>query len=90
MVYRFGVDARLVRENPALTVKAPMQRRSERMLPFESWAEVEAVAEECGRWAPMVVFLADTRARSGEAVAVEHRHLHPPTVELPGSKTEGA
>jgi integrase len=76
--------------NPALAVKAPMQRRSERMLPFESWAEVEAVADECGLWAPLVVFLADTGARPGEAVAVEHRHVHPPTVELPGSKTEGA
>jgi integrase len=90
MVYRFGVDAGLVRANPATAVKAPMQRRSERMLPFESWAEVEAVADECGRWAPLVVFLADTGARPGEAVRVEHRHVHPPTVELPGSKTAGS
>jgi integrase len=90
MVYRFGVDAGLVRTNPATAAKAPMQRRSERMLPFESWAEVEAVADECGRWAPLVVFLADTGARPGEAVRVEHRHVHAPTVELPGSKTAGS
>jgi integrase len=90
MVYRFGVENRLVAWNPALAVKAPMQRRSERMLPFESWDEVEAVAEECGRWGPLVVFMADTGARPGEAIRLEHRHVHPPTVELPGSKTEGS
>ena len=67
------------RSNPALAVKAPMQRRSERMLPFESWDEVEAVAAECGRWGPLVVFMADTSARPGEAIRVEHRHVHPPT-----------
>ena len=90
MVYRFGVENRLVARNPALAVKAPMQRRSERMLPFESWDEVEAVAAECGRWGPLVVFMADTGARPGEAIRLEHRHVHPPTVELPGSKTEGS
>jgi len=78
MVYRFGVENRLVGRNPALGVKAPMQRRSERMLPFESWAEVEAVAAECGRWGPLVVFMADTGARPGEAIRLEHRHVHRP------------
>lgn len=34
--------------------------------------------------------MADTGARPGEALRLEHRHVHPPTVELPGSKTEGA
>jgi hypothetical protein len=34
MVYHFGVEARLVRVNPSAALKAPMQRRSERMLPF--------------------------------------------------------
>jgi hypothetical protein len=90
MVHRFGVENRLVTKNPALAVKAPMQRRSERMLPFESWAEVEAVAEECGGWGPLVIFMADTGARPAEALRLEHRHVHPPTVELPGSKTEGS
>lgn len=90
MVYGFGVDAGLVDHNPASKLKAPMQRRSERMLPFESWAEVDAVAAQCGRWAPLVVFLADTGARPAEAVNVEHKHLHGSTVELPGTKTAGA
>jgi integrase len=90
MVYRFGVENQLVAMNPALAVRAPMQRRSERMLPFESWAEVEAVAEECGQWGPLVIFMADTGARPAEAIRLEHRHVHPPTVELPGSKTEGS
>ena len=83
MVYRFGMDARLVRSNPAAGVKAPLQRRSERMLPFESWDEVDRVAEECGRWGPIVVFMADTGARPGEAVALEHRHVHAATASSP-------
>jgi integrase len=32
--------------------------------------------------------MADTGARPAEAVAVEHRHVHAGTVELPGAKTE--
>jgi hypothetical protein len=65
-----------------------MPRRSERMLPFESWAEVEAVAEECGRWAPLVVFMADSGARPVEAISVEHRHVDGAAVLLPGTKTD--
>jgi integrase len=92
MVYSFGVDAGLVRDNPARKVDAPAPVRGERILPFESWAEVERVAEECGRWAPLVTFMADTGARPAEAVGVEHRHvdLAAGTVELPGAKTDAA
>lgn len=87
MVYRWGLDAGLVDHNPAAKVKAPKPIRGERIVPFESWDEVEAVAEECGRWGPLVLFMADTGARPGEAVALEHRHVHGSTVELPGQKT---
>jgi len=90
MVYAWGVDAGLVDRNPATKVKAPKPVRGEKILPFESWAEVEAVAEECGRWGPLVIFMADTGARPAEAVAVEHRHVDGATVELPGTKTEAA
>jgi integrase len=90
MTYRFGVANRLVASNPAAAVKIPMPRRSERMLPFESWVEVEAVAEEAGRWGPLIVFMADTGARPGEAIRLEHRHVHGSRVELPGTKTAGA
>jgi integrase len=87
MVYRWGVDAGLVDHNPAAKVKAPKPIRAEKIVPFESWAEVDAVAEECGRWAPLVTFMADTGARPAEAIAVEHRHLSGAAVELPGRKT---
>lgn len=90
MVYAFGFDANLVSGNPARKLKAPAQIRSEKITPFESWAEVERVAEECGRWGPLVLFMADTGARPGEAVALERRHVDGSVVELPGSKTEHA
>ena len=90
MVYRWGVDAGLVGDNPAANVKAPKPIRGENIRPFESWAEIEVVAEECGRWGPLVVFMVDTGARPAEAVAVEHRHVHGSAVELPGRKTAGA
>ena len=88
-VYSFGVDAGLVDRNPAVKVKAPRPVRGERILPL-TIAEVDAVAEECGRWGPLVTFMADTGARPAEAVAVEWRHvdLDRATVELPGQKTE--
>ncbi len=89
-VYAFGVENRLVRENPAKRVHSPKPIRGERIIPFESWAEVELVAEECGRWGALVVFLADTGARPAEALALEHRHLDGAMVELPGTKTEAA
>lgn len=92
MTYRFGLANRLVRTNPAGAVRGVRQPvRGERILPL-SLAEVDLVAAECGRWAPLVVFLADSGARPGEALALEWRHvdLVAATVELPGQKTEGA
>src|SRR4051794_5754766 len=50
MVYRWGVEAGLVDHNPAAKVKAPKPIRGEKIIPFETVAELEAVAEECGRW----------------------------------------
>jgi integrase len=49
MVYAWGLDTGLVDRNPAKRVQAPRPARGERIIPFESWAEVEAVAEECRR-----------------------------------------
>jgi hypothetical protein len=53
MVYRFGVANHLVDENLATLLRVPQPVRSERMLPF-TIAEVDRVAEECGRWGPLV------------------------------------
>jgi integrase len=89
MVYAFGVEARLVKSDPAKRLRAPKPIRGERILPL-TLDEVDQVATECGRWGPLVVFMADTGARPAEAVAVEWRHvdLDTATVELPGFKTE--
>ena len=89
MVYSFGVEARLVKTDPAKRLRAPKPIRGERILPL-TLEEVDQVAEECGRWGPLVLFMADTGARPAEAVAVEWRHvdLDAATVELPGFKTD--
>jgi len=59
------------------------------MLPL-TVGEIDLVAEECGHCGALVVFMADTGARPGEALAVEWRHvdLDAGTVEPPGAKTE--
>ena len=56
-VYSFGVDAGLVAENPARRVRAPRPVRGEKILPL-TLAEVDRVAEECGRFGPLVVLRA--------------------------------
>jgi integrase len=88
-IYRWAVDAGIVDRNPARLVAAPKPVRGERILPF-TLDEVDQVAEECGRWGPLVIFMADTGARPAEAVAVEWRHVDVAagTVELPGVKTD--
>jgi len=89
MVYRFGVENRLVDENPTRLVKVTKPIRGERIMPF-SIGEVDQVAEECRRWGPLVLFMADSGARPAEALALEHKHvdLDAGTVELPGMKTD--
>jgi hypothetical protein len=71
-----GVDAGLVAKNPAIKLRAPAPVRSENIIPFESWEEVEKVAAACGRWAPIVMLMADTGARPGEVQGVQHTRLH--------------
>jgi integrase len=65
-------------------------RRSDGLLPFQSWDEVERVADEAGRWAPFVILAADTGARPGELTRLEHRHVIGAKVYLPGTKTRNA
>jgi integrase len=64
--------------NPAKHgVVNPQRRRTEKR-PFESWAELEAVAQRLGpRHGPMVIFAAATGMRPGEWVALEHRDIDP-------------
>ena len=62
--------------NPAKQgVENPQRRRTEKR-PFESWEELDAVAERLGpRLGPMVIFAAATGMRPGEWVALEHRDI---------------
>jgi integrase len=62
--------------NPAkVGVDNPVRRRKEQY-PFESWAELEAVAEAIGRrYGPMILFAAATGLRPAEWIALERRDV---------------
>ncbi|MBA2460435.1 MAG: hypothetical protein H0V45_01490 [Actinobacteria bacterium] len=62
--------------NPAKQgVENPQRRRTEKR-PFESWDELDAVAEKLGpRFGPMVIFAAATGLRPGEWIALERRDI---------------
>lgn len=62
--------------NPAKQgVENPQRKRTEKR-PFESWEQLEALAERLGpRLGPMVLFAAATGMRPGEWVALEHRDI---------------
>src|SRR5712692_8039874 len=62
--------------NPAKHGVDNPQRRYTEKRPFESWAELAAVAAELGpRYGPMVLFAAATGLRPGEWVALEQRDI---------------
>jgi integrase len=64
--------------NPAkLGVDNPTPRRREQR-PFESWAELDAVAANlASRYRPMVIFAAATGLRPAEWLALERRDIDP-------------
>jgi integrase len=71
-----AVEWGIIDVNPAKKgVDNPQRRRTEKR-PFESWAEVEAVAAKVGgRYGPLVVFAAATGMRPGEWLALEWRDI---------------
>ncbi len=62
--------------NPAkVGVDNPTPRRKEQR-PFESWGELEALAEAIGpRYGPMIIFAAATGLRPAEWIALEKRDI---------------
>jgi integrase len=62
--------------NPAKRGVPNPLRRSLEKRPFDSWAEIEAVATHLGPvYGPMIVFAAATGLRPAELFALEHRDL---------------
>lgn len=71
-----AVDWAMIDLNPAkLGVENPQRRYTEKR-PFESWAELHALAATLGpRHGPLIVFAAATGLRPGEWLALEHRDI---------------
>jgi integrase len=71
-----AVDWGMIDVNPAKQgVDNPQRRYTERR-PFESWAELAAVAVRLGsHYGPMVMFAAATGLRPGEWIALEQRDI---------------
>src|SRR5438093_3758156 len=66
----------LIDVNPAKQGIDNPQRRYTEKRPFESWAELEALAAELGpHYGPLVLFAAATGLRPGEWIGLEHRDI---------------
>jgi integrase len=66
----------LIDVNPAKQGIDNPQRRYSEKRPFETWAELEALAAELGpRYGPLVFFAAATGLRPGEWIALEQRDI---------------
>ena len=66
----------LIDYNPAKRGVANPMRRSKEKRPFDSWLQIEAVAERLGPvYGPMIVFAAATGLRPSELFALEHRDI---------------
>ena len=66
----------LIDHNPAKRGVPNPARRSKEKRPFDSWQQIEAVAERLGPvYGPMIVLAAATGLRPSELFALEHRDI---------------
>jgi len=71
-----AVAWKIIDSNPAKAGVDNPRRQHEEKRPFESWTEINAVAEHLGPiYGPMIVFAAATGLRPGEWIALEQRDL---------------
>jgi integrase len=71
-----AVAWKIIDSNPAKAGVDNPRRQHPEKRPFESWAEIDALAEQLGPvYGPMIVFAAATGLRPGEWIALEHRDL---------------
>lgn len=72
----WAVERDLAKTNPAKRVRNPTPT-AKRVDPFETWDEVEAVAEEIGdHYGPAVIFAAATGLRPAEWIGLEWRNVN--------------
>jgi integrase len=66
----------IIESNPAKAGVDNPRRQHPEKRPFESWAEIDALAEHLGPiYGPMIVFAAATGLRPGEWIALEQRDV---------------
>lgn len=71
-----AVAWKIIDSNPARAGVDNPRRQYKEKRPFESWAEINALAEQLGPvYGPMIVFAAATGLRPSEWIALEHRDL---------------
>jgi integrase len=71
-----AVAWRILDSNPARAGVDNPRRQHPEKRPFESWTEIDALAEQLGpAYGPMIVFAAATGLRPGEWIALEHRDI---------------